>query len=59
MDNQAQSTVVSYEALYAVVKVCFKDQPAGHWVTFKATVSGVKLLAISYAWTQRGVSYIF
>jgi hypothetical protein len=44
--------------LYAVLNACFKDRPAGHWVTFEATVSGVRLIAVAYAWSQRGVSYI-
>jgi hypothetical protein len=44
--------------LYAVLKARFKDRPAGHWVTFEATVSGVRLIAVAYAWSQRGVSYI-
>jgi hypothetical protein len=44
--------------LYSVLKAHFKDRPAGHWVTFVAEISGVKLIALAYAWHQRGVSYI-
>jgi hypothetical protein len=44
--------------LYAVLKARFKDQLAGHWLTFEATVSGVRLIALACAWSQRGVSYI-
>jgi hypothetical protein len=44
--------------LYAVLKARFKDRPAGHWVTFTTEISGIKLIAIAYAWSQRGVSYI-
>jgi len=44
--------------LFAVLKARHKDRPAGHWVTFHATVSGIKLMAMAYAWSQRGISYI-
>jgi hypothetical protein len=44
--------------LYAVLKARFKDRPAGHWVTFQATIAGVPLIAMAYAWSQRGISYI-
>jgi hypothetical protein len=44
--------------LYAVLKAHFKDRPAGHWVTFQATIAGVPLIAMAYAWSQRGISYI-
>jgi hypothetical protein len=41
--------------LSAVLKARFGTKIAGHWVIM--TASGVKLMAISYAWSQRGVSY--
>jgi hypothetical protein len=44
--------------LYAVLKARIKDRPAGHWVTFQATISGVPLNAMAYAWSQRGISYV-
>ena len=44
--------------LYAVLKARFKDRPAGHWVTFTAEISGVKLIAVAYAWSQHGISYL-
>jgi len=44
--------------LFAVLKARFKDRPAGHWVTFHTTISGVPLIAMAYAWSQRGISYI-
>jgi hypothetical protein len=44
--------------LYAVLKACFKDQPAGHWVRFTTEISVIKLTVIAYAWSKRGVSYI-
>jgi hypothetical protein len=43
--------------LYAVLKARFKDRPAGHWVVFHGTVSGVELIAMAYACSQRGISY--
>ena len=46
------------KALYAVLKARHKDRPAGHWVTFHTTISGVELIAMAYAWSQRGISYI-
>ncbi len=44
--------------LFAILKACYKDRPAGHWVTFQATISGVNVIAMAYACSQRGVSYI-
>jgi hypothetical protein len=44
--------------LFAILKARYKDRPAGHWVTFQATISGVNVIAMAYAWSQRGVSYI-
>ncbi len=43
---------------YAVLKAHFKDWPAGRWVTFQATISGVLLIAMASAWSQRGISYM-
>jgi hypothetical protein len=44
--------------LYAILKPCSKDRPAGHWAAFQGTISGVETIAMAYAWSQRGVSYI-
>jgi hypothetical protein len=44
--------------LYAVLKARFKDRPAGNWVIYTTEISGIKLIAIAYACSQRGVSYI-
>ena len=46
------------KALKAVMNARFGQRPAGHWVTFTTTIAGVNLLAIAYAWSQRGVTYI-
>ena len=44
--------------LFAVLKARYGDHPAGHWVIFRATISGIKLFAMAFAWSQKGVSYI-
>jgi hypothetical protein len=44
-------------ALHAVLIARHGDRPAGHWVTMTATISGVMVHAIAYAWSQKGVSY--
>jgi len=44
--------------LFAVLKARYGDHPAGHWVIFRAMISGVKLFAMAFAWSQKGVSYI-
>jgi hypothetical protein len=46
------------EGLHAVLKAHFNDHPARHWVVFKGEIVGMKLMAIAYAWSQRGVSYM-
>jgi hypothetical protein len=43
--------------LLAVLQARFGKRPAGHWVVFRATIAGVKLFALAYAWSQRGISY--
>ncbi len=45
------------ECLLAVLKARYGTKPAGKWVTFRAEIAGVKLIAMVYAWSQRGVSY--
>jgi hypothetical protein len=32
-----------------VLKAWFKEQPAGHWVVFKTTISEVALFSMAYA----------
>jgi len=44
--------------LFAALKARYGDHPAGHWVIFRATISGVKLFTMAFAWSQKGVSYI-
>ena len=45
------------EVLFAILKARHGSHPAGHWVVMKASISGVPILAIAYAWSQKGVSY--
>ena len=45
------------QALHAVLRARYGDRPAGHWVVFHATISNVKLMAVVYGWSQRGLSY--
>jgi hypothetical protein len=44
-------------ALHAAVKARFGSKTAGHWVVMTTNISGVEMLALAYAWSQRGVSY--
>jgi hypothetical protein len=46
------------KARNAVMKARFGQRPAGHWVTFTTQVSGINVMAIAYAWSQWGVTYI-
>ncbi len=39
------------QALHAVLRACYGDRPAGHWVVFHAT------MAVVYGGSQRGLSY--
>jgi hypothetical protein len=45
------------QPLRGVLKARYGNHPAGHWVVFQATISDVKVFALAYAWSQRGVSY--
>jgi hypothetical protein len=43
--------------LHAVLKGGGGNKCAGHWVSMTSVIFGVKLLALAYAWSQKGVSY--
>jgi hypothetical protein len=43
--------------LHKILSARHGNKPAGHWVVMTTTIAGVKLLAIAYAWSQKGVSY--
>jgi Transposase IS4 len=44
-------------ALHSVLSARHGNKPAGHWVTMTTTIDGIKVHAIAYAWSQKGVSY--
>jgi hypothetical protein len=44
-------------ALHSVLSARHGNKPAGHWVTMTAEISGIPIIAIAYAWSQKGVSY--
>jgi hypothetical protein len=46
-------------SLHAVLKGRFGNKCAGHWVSMTSVICGVKLLVLAYAWSQKGVSYLF
>ena len=45
------------EILHAVMKARHGKRPAGHWVVMRTVISGVRLIAIAYAWNQKGLAY--
>jgi hypothetical protein len=45
-------------ALHAILRAQFGERPAGHSVTMKTVVSGVKIFAMAYAWSHQGFLYI-
>jgi hypothetical protein len=57
MDNKGQSYFFSMGALHAMIKARFGTKIAGHWVTMTNTISGIRMMAMSYAWRQKGISY--
>ena len=46
------------QVLHAILVARYSKRPAGHWVTMKATISGVDLYVMAYAWSQKGVAYM-
>jgi hypothetical protein len=51
------STFFPMHALHTVLEARHGTKPAGHWVTMTTTIAGVKLIALAYAWSNKGVSY--
>jgi hypothetical protein len=43
--------------LHSILEARHGNRPAGHWVTMTATISDVPIVAVAYAWSQKGVSY--
>ena len=46
------------EVLKAVLQARFPTRTAGHWVVMTATISGVNIFAMAYAWSNKGISFI-
>jgi hypothetical protein len=42
--------------LHAVLKARFGSKTAENWVVMTTDIAGVEILALAYAWSQRGVS---
>jgi hypothetical protein len=43
--------------LMAVMRARHGERPAGHWVVMGTEISGVKLLAIAFAWSQSSTAF--
>jgi hypothetical protein len=43
--------------LHKILTAGHGSKPAGNWVVMTTKIAGVKLIAIAYAWTQKGVPY--
>jgi hypothetical protein len=44
-------------ALHSVLTARYSKKPAGHWVVFRTTISGVMVLAVCYAWSHSSTTY--
>jgi hypothetical protein len=42
--------------LHKILLARHGNKPTGHWVVMTTTIAGMKLLAIAFAWSQKGVS---
>jgi hypothetical protein len=45
------------EVLHRILSSRHGDKPAGHWVVMTTTIQDVSLVAVAYAWSQKGVSF--
>jgi hypothetical protein len=46
------------QVLHKVLLARHGSKPAGHWVVMQTTIAGVELIAMAYAWSQKGVAYM-
>ena len=46
------------QVLHKVLLARHGSKPAGHWVVMQATIARVELIAVAYAWSQKGVAYM-
>jgi hypothetical protein len=51
-------TFYPMKALHVVLRSRFWEKTDGHWVITTTTISGVNLMTLTYAWSQRGISYL-
>ena len=51
------STLFPMRPLRKMLQARYGQHIAGKWVVFETTVCGVRLIAMSYAWSMKGVSY--
>jgi hypothetical protein len=46
------------KVLHAVMLARYGSRPAGNWVVMSATIGGVDLYVMAYAWSSTGVAYM-
>jgi hypothetical protein len=51
------STLYPIHVLHEVLRSCFWDNAAVHWVIMTTTIAVAKLIALAYAWSQHVISY--
>ena len=44
--------------LHSILLARYPKRPAGHWAVMKATISGVDIFIMAYAWSQKGIAYM-
>lgn len=52
------STLFPKAPLLAVLTARHPTRMAGHWVTFKSEIEGVKMIAIACAWSNRDITHV-
>jgi hypothetical protein len=46
------------QVLHKVLLARHGSKPVGHWAVMQTTIAGVELIAMAYAWSQKGVKYM-
>ena len=46
------------QVLHTVLLARHGSKPAGHWVVMQTKIAGVELIAMAYAWSQKGIAYM-
>ena len=44
------------QVLHKVLLAGHRSKPVGHWVVMQVTIAGVELIAMAYAWSQKGIA---